>query len=356
MIASPTAILRAEHDLILRALALLERLADRLGRGEPTDEAARQWLLDFFATFVNGCHYWKEEQHLFPALEHRGIPRPGELLDSMLADHNEGRRLARALSDGPCYVQSDLVRRYAALLRSHIQRENDVLFPVADEVLDRERQGQLAAEFGAVEAQIVGPGVREGLLADLVRLEGDAGPPARSAPTSPIALLRDEHEVIIQALTVLERLGALLDRARPPDRQALRWLVDFCRTFVDGSHHAKEEQYLFPALEHQGIEREGGPLGAMLEEHEASRRLLAAMDSDDPAAVATAIARYTTLVRVHIEKENGILFRLADMMLPVDEQHRLAQAFEAAGLDVGSDGRRRLVEELNRLDAALSGA
>lgn len=185
MTASATAILRADHDLILRALALLERLADRLGRGEPTDEPARQWLLDFFASFVHGCHYWKEEQHLFPALEHRGLPRPGGLLAAMLADHNEGRRLVHALSDGPGCVQSDLIRHYAALLRSHIQKENDVLFPVADEVLDRARQGQLAAAFGAVEAQIVGPGVREGLLADLVRLEGDAPPPHKGA-----ALLR----------------------------------------------------------------------------------------------------------------------------------------------------------------------
>ncbi|MBI4247693.1 MAG: hemerythrin domain-containing protein [Candidatus Rokubacteria bacterium] len=176
MTTSSTAILRKDHELILRALALLERLADRLDPGEAADEPARKWLLDFFTTFVDGCHHRKEEQHLFPALEQRGIPRHGGPVGVMLADHDEGRRMVRALADGPDRMRGDLIRRYAALLRGHIHTENDVLFVIADHVLERERQRELVTAFRTVEAEVVGPGVHECLLADLARMETGAPP------------------------------------------------------------------------------------------------------------------------------------------------------------------------------------
>lgn len=171
----------------------------------------------------------------------------------------------------------------------------------------------------------------------------------------PTAMLRADHEVILRAVAVLERLGRDLGRHAPVDRSALTWLVDFFRTFADGCHHRKEERHLFPALERHGVPHHGGPVGVMLEEHEIGRKLLRAIADSDGTDVADAIERYAILLRLHIDKENGILFRLADMVIPEPEQHRLLEAFEALENEALEPGRHeRLLAELARLEAERS--
>lgn len=175
---------------------------------------------------------------------------------------------------------------------------------------------------------------------------------SESEAESPTAILRADHVVILRAVAVLERLADDLRRHAPVDRSALTWLIDFFQTFVDGCHHRKEEQHLFPALERHGIPRQGGPIGVMLDEHEAGRILLQAIADGDATRRADAIERYATLLRLHIDKENGILFRLADMVIPGPEQRRLLAAFEAVEGEALAPGRHeRLLAELARLEA-----
>jgi len=88
--------------------------------------------------------------------------------------------------------------------------------------------------------------------------------------------LVNEHKAVLVALRLLEKIeGALAAR----DRQApehLDQLLGFFRGFVDRCHHAKEEEVLFPEMERLGLEGEG-PIGTMLEEHEAGRRCVRGM-------------------------------------------------------------------------------
>jgi hypothetical protein len=50
---------------------------------------------------------------------------------------------------------------YAELLRRHIQKEDNVLYPMADRVLTGQDQQALAEAFEKVEAQEIGQGVHE---------------------------------------------------------------------------------------------------------------------------------------------------------------------------------------------------
>lgn len=167
----PTATLRHEHEVILRALTILERLGADLETGEPADREALGWLIDFFRTFADRCHHGKEEQHLFPALERRGVPRDGGPLGVMLREHEEGRAFLRAMAGGDDRQVAEAIRGYATLLRAHIDKENHVLFPMAEQVLVEEEQRVLAHAFESVEREVVGPGTHERLLAQLARLE-----------------------------------------------------------------------------------------------------------------------------------------------------------------------------------------
>jgi hemerythrin-like domain-containing protein len=166
-----TAQLRHEHEVFLRALVVLEGLGRGLEAGRPVDRDALAWLIEFFRTFTDRCHHGKEEQHLFPALERRGIPRDGGPIGVMLREHEHGRGLLRAMGQADGGVVAEAIRGYAALLRAHIDKENGILFPLAERILGAAEQRALASAFDAVEHQVVGPGIHERLLAKLDELE-----------------------------------------------------------------------------------------------------------------------------------------------------------------------------------------
>lgn len=169
--SGPTDVLRQEHVVILRALTVLERLGERLEAGEPVDGEALAWLRAFFSTFADRCHHGKEEQHLFPAMELHGIPRESGPLGVMLREHEEGRALLRAMAEGEDRRAAEAIRSYVRLLRDHIDKENGVLFPMAEQVITRDEQRELVRAFQGVEKTVVAPGVHERLLAELARLE-----------------------------------------------------------------------------------------------------------------------------------------------------------------------------------------
>jgi hemerythrin-like domain-containing protein len=170
--ATPTAMLVQEHEVILRGLTALEKFGWRLESGQPVDREALAWLIDFFRTFADRCHHGKEEQHLFPALERHGLPKEVGPLAVMREEHEEGRALVRGMAEGNDRQIAAAIRGYAALLRAHIDKENTVLFPLAEQILPDEEQRDLLHAFEAVEQAVAGPGVHGRLLAGLARLEG----------------------------------------------------------------------------------------------------------------------------------------------------------------------------------------
>lgn len=169
--ATPTAMLRQEHEVILRALALLERFGRQLEAGEPANREGLEWLREFFSTFADRCHHGKEEQHLFPAMERHGIPREGGPIGVMLHEHEEGRAFLRTMAKGDDREIAGAIRGYATLLRAHIDKENGILFPMAEQILPDEEQRELLHAFEAVEQAVAGPGVHERLLTRLAQLE-----------------------------------------------------------------------------------------------------------------------------------------------------------------------------------------
>ena len=172
--------------------------------------------------------------------------------------------------------------------------------------------------------------------------------------TTPTQMLREEHRVILRALAVLEagaeRLAGGGALAEGWWEQAIEWL----RAFADRNHHAKEERYLFPALAQAGVPAEGGPVAVMLAEHVEGRALIAAMASADPRGRPGAARRYIRLLRDHIDKENGVLFPLADAVIEPQAQQALAREFETVEAEQGRAASLEHAEaDVERLAAAL---
>jgi hemerythrin-like domain-containing protein len=176
-----TEILIDEHRVIERVLVAMEVAARRLQSGEPIRAGFFIDAAGFIQGFADGCHHRKEEGVLFPALEAAGVPRQGGPIGVMLAEHEEGRRLVRAmrlaaekLAAGD-KTAADEVRRnalgYVVLLRQHILKENNVLFPIADRVILGQNQAEVAEAFEHVEHEETGEGVHEKYLSLAEALE-----------------------------------------------------------------------------------------------------------------------------------------------------------------------------------------
>ncbi len=158
-----------------------------------------------------------------------------------------------------------------------------------------------------------------------------------------------EHEVIELVLNALE---AETDRVRAGgalDKSFFSGAVAFVREYADGIHHRKEEDVLFPGLCAAGMPNEGGPVGVMLHEHDIGRgHIRAIVESLDKAVEGDQTARvrlieesfgYVNLLRAHIQKENMILFPMADQVLTSAQKMEITRAFqeaEAASNDVTS--------------------
>ena len=166
-----TQILRDEHEGILAMLAVVEAAAERLSSGKKIPSQMMTDAAIFFRKFADECHHGKEEGELFPTLIELGLPKEGGPIGVMLLEHEEGRALVRGLRQAAeRYAQGDesvvpLMIQYALdfvqLLREHIAKENNVLFPMADGLLSDADQVRLDAAFDQVERTRTGPGEHE---------------------------------------------------------------------------------------------------------------------------------------------------------------------------------------------------
>ena len=69
----------------------------------------------------------------------------------MLYDHNQGREyialMNKTVEAKNLTALNDAAAKYRDLMRSHIEKENNVLFVMADKILDDAKQDELFGKF-----------------------------------------------------------------------------------------------------------------------------------------------------------------------------------------------------------------
>lgn len=163
--------LKHEHRVIEVVLTALDRMADQLDEGKALSRERAEKALETLRVFADKCHHGKEEQQLPKVLESRGMSREMGPLAVMLHEHGEGRTHVRAMVEAaPAAAGGDPKARaqfaqhahaYVVLLRGHIQKEDQVLFPMAEQTLTAEDGTALVARFEEIERSEIGEGVHE---------------------------------------------------------------------------------------------------------------------------------------------------------------------------------------------------
>jgi hemerythrin-like domain-containing protein len=179
----PTEELKKEHQAIKLMLRIMEEVSRRLESGEKISSAHLDSILEFIQVFADRCHHGKEEGLLFPAMEEAGVPVEKGPLGVMLYEHNEGRAFVDGMTEalakyrrGEREAGKDIARNarsYVDLLRKHIDKEDNILYPMADDRLSPETQEDLEKGFEKIERDVIGPGRHKEFQGLLRRLKGD---------------------------------------------------------------------------------------------------------------------------------------------------------------------------------------
>lgn len=155
-ITDPLVHLEETHKQILDFFWRWELKAQEAQWATPQEQGALVNTLLRFHDDVLEIHTRQEEESLFPRIE-RELDGP---VACMLEEHRQASALlgqlmddARALMAGEAVFAEQAVprvRAMAQLFRQHIQKENQVLYPMARNVLDESQLAQIAKEMARI--------------------------------------------------------------------------------------------------------------------------------------------------------------------------------------------------------------
>lgn len=150
-------------------------------------------------------------------------------------------------------------------------------------------------------------------------------------------LMVEEHKLILRMIALVESNTRLMELGAFRHWKFFVDAVDFIRNYADRFHHAKEEDVLFKALVTNGMPEQNSPVAAMLMAHDQGRDFVRAMETaalramdGEPGQIpiiAENARGYVTLLRDHIDKEDNILYPLAERVLPEDVRPAMVDAY-----------------------------
>lgn len=170
-------------------------------------------------------------------------------------------------------------------------------------------------------------------------------------------LLRDHRNIMI-AVDAIDR--ALWHAARGQRSiDFFELALEFIVIYADGAHYDKEE-HLFAAVLAHPMPPAAGPVGCLNMEHDSTRaqadRMRAGIaavragDGNGWFAIMDAFVRYTTIIRVHLPKEDAGFFPMSDQLLAPAVHAELLARFDAIDRALPST-MQAVAAELQRLAA-----
>ncbi|MFQ5519512.1 MAG: hemerythrin domain-containing protein, partial [Mariprofundus sp.] len=161
-----TQILVEEHNIILKVLECTQKIITEAEDNGKLNAEAANTVIDFFRNFADHCHHAKEEDRLFIAMEENGFPRQGGPTGVMFTEHEMGRSFIAGMANAVANAAEgdrDAVQQFAEngcnfieLLNNHIAKENNILFPMADQSLGETEMTTMLADFKQIEADAGG--------------------------------------------------------------------------------------------------------------------------------------------------------------------------------------------------------
>lgn len=150
-----TKILSDEHKNILKVIDALSTECDNLESGGKINKDFFEKTIDFIRNYADKFHHAKEENILFVELNKDETQMHCNPTQQMLYEHDLGRKFVKELEKGVAENNKVKIikngRGYAELLREHIAKEDNVLYPMADEALNNKKQKLILDKFKKIK-------------------------------------------------------------------------------------------------------------------------------------------------------------------------------------------------------------
>jgi len=167
-------------------------------------------------------------------------------------------------------------------------------------------------------------------------------------------LFLEEHEAIRRALRVLSAMTEQVERKLATDHHDVNALLIFLHYFGDVLHQGKEESVLFPGLEHSNEFTLSGDTKTPLAEHKEGRGLIErtqlSLLTDRPDEFIMNARKLIHLLSEHIEREEQLLFPLAERILTMANEDRIVVKLQEADARFGFRQRKLLMDMLQQLE------
>ena len=140
-----TRVMVEEHRVIKKAVdVLVNAVKDSID-----DEELYINLAKFFSEYADAIHHGKEEKILFEVLKKKAPEHVLEIVRALEEDHVKGRELIRKIRENASSVEKlrDYALAYASMLRDHIVKEDEGLFPAMHPYLSPDEEREISEEF-----------------------------------------------------------------------------------------------------------------------------------------------------------------------------------------------------------------
>ncbi len=142
-----------EHQLILKYIELMERYTNHPDHSVLLTNASQ--FIAFIQEFADNFHHAKEEDILFHYLAAPGVLTHCNPIPQMLHEHTKAREIVhtmeQALAKNNFTVLIIVMNQYANLLKEHIYKEDNILYPMAENGLSDAAKASLIKDFNDAE-------------------------------------------------------------------------------------------------------------------------------------------------------------------------------------------------------------
>tara|TARA_Y100000310_G_C20291017_1_gene627219 strand:- start:110 stop:628 length:519 start_codon:yes stop_codon:yes gene_type:complete len=152
-------ILSGEHQNILKVTNALIKECDALQSGKEVDKVFFKKVIEFVRKYADKFHHAKEEDILFVELCKDEVQMHCNPTQQMLHEHDLGRNFIKKLENGLEEEDRNKIienaRGYAQLLQEHIFKEDNILYPMAEQSLSQDIKELMLDKFKQIEEKFV---------------------------------------------------------------------------------------------------------------------------------------------------------------------------------------------------------
>jgi len=149
--------LNEEHQNILRVINLINKETGKLTQGQEINKFFWQKAVAFIRNYADKFHHAKEEDLLFKEMCQKSVDLHCNPIDQMLYEHNLGRDYVKGIEAGLKNNDKQEIianaNKYCLLLTEHIFKEDNILYPLAEQALSQEVKDSLIARFMKAEEE-----------------------------------------------------------------------------------------------------------------------------------------------------------------------------------------------------------